>query len=114
MLYDLHLDLFDSTHPEVVPVTQLSVSMRADAGPNSEVLVAARLLVVGAMASNELWVGDMYDAARCRVVADGVAVGAVSMDLYTGTRVDDDDHTWTAEDERWELEMLPFLGEAPF
>jgi hypothetical protein len=112
MLYDLHLDLYVAGDQTIEPATQLVMQLNAKSGPNSEVVVAARLLAVGAMASNELWVGDTYDAVRCRIVADGETVGVVAMGSYAGTRVSTDAYTWVAQAEGWELEDLPFLGEA--
>jgi hypothetical protein len=112
MLYDLHLDLYVADDQTIEPATQLVVQLDAKDGPNSEVVVAARLLVVGAMASNELWVGDAYDAVRCRVVADGETVGVVEMESYAGTRVNTDSCTWVDQAAGWELDELPFLGEA--
>lgn len=112
MLYDLHLDLYVAGDQTIEPATQLVAQLDAKDGPNSEVVVAARLLVVGVMASNELWVGDAYDAVRCRVVADGETVGVVAMESYAGTRVSTASYTWVAQAEGWELDELPFLGEA--
>ena len=112
MIYDLHLDLYASLDLTIEPATQLTVQLDAHDGPNSEVVVAARLLVVGAMVSNELWVGDSYDAVRCRVTSGGETVGVVQMESHSGTRVSDTDYTWVAQAAGWEIEELPFLGEA--
>jgi hypothetical protein len=102
MRYSLHLDLYVADDPTVESSPQLELSMDADDAPNSDVVVAARLLVIGAATSTELWAGGVYDAVRCRVVdADRITVGVASMNGVSGQLITEASHDWLSQVEGW-------------